>query len=53
MFQKAKKIIAFGLAVTAMAGFQANAITPTPQMLEQFKNLPKSEQEKLAKQYGV
>ncbi|MBE8166894.1 MAG: sugar transporter [Shewanella sp.] len=46
-------MIAFGLAVTAMAGFQANAITPTPQMLEQFKNLPKSEQEKLAKQYGV
>ncbi|RJY18238.1 sugar transporter [Parashewanella spongiae] len=53
MFQKAKQLVAFGLAVTALAGFHANAITPTPQMLEQFKNLPKSEQEKLAKQYGV
>nr|WP_237732553.1 SLBB domain-containing protein [Shewanella schlegeliana] len=32
---------------------QASAITPSPQMIEQFKNLPASEQQRLAKQYGV
>lgn len=30
-----------------------SAISPTPQMLEQFKNLPKSEQQRLARQYGI
>nr|WP_283102757.1 SLBB domain-containing protein [Shewanella abyssi] len=32
---------------------QASAITPSPQMMEQFKNLPASEQQRLAKQYGI
>ncbi|NRA61685.1 MAG: SLBB domain-containing protein [Psychrobium sp.] len=32
---------------------QANAITPTPEMLEQFKRMPKAEQQRLMKQYGL
>nr|WP_211164377.1 SLBB domain-containing protein [Shewanella salipaludis] len=36
-----------------LLGAQAHAITPSPQMLEQFKSLPKSEQQRLAKQYGI
>ncbi|WP_341501657.1 SLBB domain-containing protein [Gallaecimonas sp. GXIMD4217] len=32
---------------------QAAAITPTPAMIEQFKTLPKSEQERLMRQYGL
>ncbi|KZN37368.1 SLBB domain-containing protein [Pseudoalteromonas luteoviolacea] len=31
----------------------ANAFTPTPEQIEQFKKLPKAQQEALAKQYGV
>ena len=34
-------------------GAQAQAVTPSPQMIEQFKQLPKSEQERLARQYGI
>lgn len=34
-------------------GTQAQAVTPSPQMIEQFKQLPKSEQERLARQYGI
>jgi protein involved in polysaccharide export with SLBB domain len=30
-----------------------NAITPSAQQIEQFKNLPKAQQEALAKQYGI
>ena len=32
---------------------EASAATPTPQQLEQFKKLPKAQQEALAKQYGI
>lgn len=32
---------------------QAQALTPSPQMIEQLKQLPKSEQQRLAKQYGI
>ena len=53
MFPKAKSLIAAGVAVLALGCTQAMALTPSPQMIEQFKQLPKSEQEKLAKQYGV
>ena len=53
MFPKAKSIIAAGLAVVALTGAQAFAVTPSPQMLEQFRQLPRSEQEQLAKQYGI
>lgn len=31
----------------------AQAITPSPAMMEQFKNLPRAEQERLARQYGI
>ncbi|WP_445946093.1 SLBB domain-containing protein [Shewanella sp.] len=32
---------------------QAQAFTPSPKMIEQFKQMPKSEQERIAKQYGI
>lgn len=31
----------------------AHAFTPTPEQIEQFKQLPREEQERLARQYGV
>ncbi|WP_416351523.1 SLBB domain-containing protein [Parashewanella curva] len=45
--------MAVGIAIVATASFSSIALTPTPQMIEQFKQLPKSEQLKLAKQYGI
>src|SRR5690606_1254887 len=30
----------------------AQAVTPSPAMIEQFKKLPRAEQERLARQYG-
>ena len=53
MLQKTKKLIIAGLGVLALLGTQVQAITPSPQMIEQFKNLPRAEQERLAKQYGI
>nr|WP_275658971.1 SLBB domain-containing protein [Shewanella sp. Isolate11] len=41
------------VAALSMVVPQAQAITPSPQMIEQFKNLPASEQQRLAKQYGI
>lgn len=41
------------VAVVALFSWQALAVTPTPAMMEQFKQLPRAEQEKLAKQYGI
>ncbi|MCL1096432.1 SLBB domain-containing protein [Shewanella gelidii] len=41
------------IAMWGMIALHAAAITPSPQMIEQFKALPKSEQQRLAKQYGV
>nr|WP_256260871.1 SLBB domain-containing protein [Shewanella sp. NIFS-20-20] len=32
---------------------QAQAVTPSPQMIEQFKKLPPAEQQRIAKQYGI
>jgi len=40
-------------ALILMCSFSALAFTPTASQLEQFKKLPKSQQEALAKQYGV
>ena len=40
-------------AFILMCSFSALAFTPTASQLEQFKKLPKSQQEALAKQYGV
>ncbi len=53
MLPKAKSFIAAGLAVLALSATQASAITPSPQMIEQFRQLPRSEQEQLARQYGI
>lgn len=36
-----------------LVGGPTAAITPSPQMIEQFKNLPKAEQERIARQYGI
>lgn len=41
------------LAIFSFCSAQALAVTPTPAMMEQFKQLPRAEQEKLAKQYGI
>jgi polysaccharide export outer membrane protein len=41
------------LALVVMFCAKAMAVTPSPAMIEQFKQLPKSEQLKLAKQYGI
>jgi protein involved in polysaccharide export with SLBB domain len=49
-----KRKIIFALAALVSFGIaQVDAVTISPQMVEQFKNLPKSEQERIAKQYGV
>ncbi len=53
MFNKTKTLIIAGLSALAILTGQANAITPSPQMIEQFKQLPKAEQERLARQYGI
>lgn len=53
MLQQIKQFIIVGLIATILMGVQAHAVTPSPQMIEQFKQLPKSEQARLAKQYGI
>ncbi|TKB46469.1 sugar transporter [Ferrimonas sediminicola] len=51
-FQKILKstLLILGLGIGA---FQANAVSVSPQMIEQFKQLPASEQRRLAQQYGI
>ena len=53
VLQRTKKTIITAVAALFLMGTQAQAITPSPQMIEQFKQLPKSEQERLARQYGI
>ncbi|MCZ4336724.1 SLBB domain-containing protein [Shewanella colwelliana] len=53
MLQQTKKVIITAVAALFLMGAQAQAITPSPQMIEQFKNLPASEQQRLARQYGI
>ena len=53
MLQQTKKVIITAVAALFLMGSQAQAITPSPQMIEQFKNLPASEQQRLARQYGI
>ena len=53
MLHKTKNILIAGLSAFIILTTQANAVTPTPQMIEQFKQLPKSEQERVARQYGL
>ncbi|MEI8668040.1 SLBB domain-containing protein [Pseudoalteromonas sp. B131b] len=43
----------FFSAFVLLCSFSALALTPTASQLEQFKKLPKAQQEALAKQYGV
>ncbi|MGL5392174.1 MAG: SLBB domain-containing protein, partial [Shewanella sp.] len=61
MLQQVKKyikaapraVIFAGLSAAILMGAQAQAVTPSPQMIEQFKQLPKAEQQRLARQYGI
>ncbi|RTR35973.1 sugar transporter [Shewanella canadensis] len=53
MLHKTKKIIIAGISALVLLGTQAQAAMPSPQMIEQFKSLPASEQQRLAKQYGI
>lgn len=51
MFKSIKFCAVFILS--ALVALPAVAVTPSPAMIEQFKQLPKAEQEKLAAQYGI
>ncbi len=53
MLNKTKKFIMAGATALLLLSSQAQAAMPSPQMIEQFKNLPASEQQRLAKQYGI
>lgn len=53
MLHKVKKIIIAGIGIICLFSGAVQAITPSPQMIEQFKTLSKAEQERLAKQYGL
>ncbi|MFG0454080.1 SLBB domain-containing protein [Shewanella mangrovisoli] len=53
MLQQVKKFIILGVSATMLMCTQAQALTPSPQMIEQFKQLPKAEQQRLARQYGI
>ncbi|BAJ01437.1 SLBB domain-containing protein [Shewanella violacea] len=53
MLHKTKKIIIAGISALVLLSTQAQAVIPSPQMMEQFKQLPVSEQQRLAKQYGI
>ncbi|GGP57939.1 sugar transporter [Shewanella algicola] len=53
MLHKTKNMLIAGLSAIIIFSTQVQAVTPSPQMIEQFKQLPKSEQERIAKQYGV
>ncbi|MEZ9140975.1 SLBB domain-containing protein [Shewanella sp. 10N.286.52.E4] len=41
------------MSAVILISLPVQAVTPSPQMIEQFKSLPASEQQRLAKQYGV
>ena len=49
MLQQVKKFIILGVSATMLMCTQAQALTPSPQMIEQFKQLPKAEQQRLRK----
>ncbi|BDM65200.1 sugar transporter [Shewanella sp. NFH-SH190041] len=53
MLHKTKKLFITGLCVLATLTGYAQAFTPSPQMIEQFKQLPHAEQERIARQYGI
>ncbi|MCC4831117.1 SLBB domain-containing protein [Shewanella sp. 10N.7] len=41
------------MSAVILISLPVQAVTPSPQMIEQFKSLPASEQQRLAKQYGI
>lgn len=53
MLLKFKQLIIAGLGAICLLSGSVHAVTPSPQMIEQFKKLPKAEQERVAKQYGL
>ncbi|MFT5707684.1 MAG: polysaccharide export outer membrane protein [Oceanospirillaceae bacterium] len=53
MLLLSKKILLAGASAVLLLSSHVQAAMPSPQMIEQFKNLPASEQQRLAKQYGV
>ncbi|QYK03927.1 SLBB domain-containing protein [Shewanella zhangzhouensis] len=53
MLQQLKQFLIAGVGALVLVGGPVAAITPSPQMIEQFKNLPKAEQERIARQYGI
>ena len=44
--------LAIGLSIGCIGSVAAQSATPSPAMIEQFKKLPRAEQERLARQYG-
>lgn len=54
MVHKVYRIFFILLAYASLANIaMAQSVTPSPAMLEQFKQLPRAEQERLARQYGI
>ncbi|GGQ09569.1 SLBB domain-containing protein [Shewanella litoralis] len=53
MLHKTKNMLIAGLSAIIIFSTQVQAVTPSPQMIEQFKQLPKSEQARIAQQYGI
>ncbi|WP_394200785.1 SLBB domain-containing protein [Shewanella waksmanii] len=52
MLVKIKQAIYISLVILCSFSGLSTAATPSPQMIEQFKKLPKAEQERVARQYG-
>ncbi|KFZ36870.1 sugar transporter [Shewanella mangrovi] len=48
-----KKIIIMLVACISLNAAYVSAASISPQMIQQFKNLPRSEQERIARQYGI
>lgn len=53
MLQRTKNVLIAGLSALIIFSLPAQAVTPSPQMIEQFKQLPASEQQRIAQQYGI
>ncbi|MGX9460162.1 SLBB domain-containing protein [Shewanella sp. A14] len=53
MLHKTKNMLLAGLSAFIIFSTPVQAVTPSPQMIEQFKQLPKSEQQRMARQYGI
>ena len=53
MFKKTRKFVLAGLGALVLMTGQIHAMSISPEMIQQFKQLPKAEQDRLAKQYGI